>query len=355
MKLKKERIEWIDIARALTMFCVIVGHISPIGDIHTFMYSFHVPAFFFLSGIVTSCKGSFLQHTSKKIRTIMLPYYFFGIAAIAVYLLLGHLIPQSSMLSLKDCAYGLLYGSAKTDCMKFNLHLWFLPVLFVMNIIIYPIRRIAGKLGKPGAVMCVAAVISLVVSALIFTYKPLNYFPLGADTAVRLFPFFVAGNAASCFESIMKPCKKSAISATLYSVASVVLFTLTAALAKLNEMKTAEGFHVNYFRDYYGNRLLFWITAIAGIAAVIAVSKLIPPVKPLTYVGQKTLAILVMQKFPIMLFNTVIPFTAALIDNSNAIAITVLSVVTLICCLAVNLFAERFLPFVYGKRYSKKQ
>lgn len=354
MKLKKERIEWIDIARALTMFCVIVGHITPIGDIHTFMYSFHVPAFFFLSGMVTSCRGSFLQHTAKKIRTIMLPYYFFGIAAIAVYLLLGHLIPQSSMLSLKDCFYGLAYGSAKTDCMKFNLHLWFLPVLFVMNIIIYPIRRIAKRLGKQGTVMCIAAVISLVISALIFTYKPLNYFPLGADTAVRLFPFFIAGNAVSCSERIMMPRKKSAISTAVYPVVSVVLFALTAVLAKLNEMKTAEGFHVNYFRDYYGNSLLFWIAAISGIAAIIAVSKLIPPVKPLTYVGQKTLAILVMQKFPIMLFNTVIPFTAVLLDSSNVIAITVLSAVTVICCLAVNLFAERYLPFVYGKRYSIK-
>ncbi len=353
MKLKKERIEWIDIARALTMFCVIVGHITPGGDIHTFMYSFHVPAFFFLSGIFASCRDSFLKHTVKRFKNIMVPYYFFGIAAIAVYLLLGHLIPQSSMLTLKDCLYGLAVGSAKTDCMRFNLHLWFLPVLFVMNILIYPIRRIADKLHKPRTVMPVAVLISLAVSLAVFSYKPISFLPLGTDTAIRLFPFFIAGNAVSCFDCIMKPRKKSAKSATLYSVASVLLFTLTAVLAKLNEMKTSEDFHINYFRDYYGNRLLFWITAISGIAAVVIASKLIPPVKPLTYVGQKTLAILVMQKFPIMLFNSVIPFTAALLDNSNIAAITVLSAVTVICCLAANLLAEKYFPFVYGKNYKK--
>lgn len=353
MNLQGKRVEWADIARALTMFFVVIGHIAPIGNVHTLMYSFHVPAFFFLSGMFASCKDSFLKYTLKRFKNIMVPYYFFGAAAIAAYILFGHLIPQSSMLTLKDCIYGLVYGSAKTDCMKFNLHLWFLPVLFVMNILIYPIRRIADKLGKVSAVMCAAAVASFVVSNIVFVYKPLCFLPLGADTAVRLFPFFVAGNAAGCFDCVMSPRKKSALSASAYSAAAILLFAITAVLAKFNEIKTAAGFHVNYFRDYYGNRLLFWGTAICGIAMVVVVSKLIPPAKPLTFTGQKTLAILVMQKFPIMLFSSVIPFTAVLVDNSELPAIIILSVVVIVCCLAVNIFAERFLPFVYGRWYSK--
>ena len=55
--LNKDRIIYLDIARALTIFCVILGHVV---DSNTstkdLLYAFHMPAFFILSGIF--CKDS---------------------------------------------------------------------------------------------------------------------------------------------------------------------------------------------------------------------------------------------------------------------------------------------------------
>ena len=54
VKRKKARIELIDIAKALTIVLVILGHTT--GNLETpmyrrFLYAFHMPLFFFLAGL----------------------------------------------------------------------------------------------------------------------------------------------------------------------------------------------------------------------------------------------------------------------------------------------------------------
>ena len=55
--MNKDRIIYLDIARALTIFCVILGHIVDSStSTKSLLYAFHMPAFFFLSGIF--CKDN---------------------------------------------------------------------------------------------------------------------------------------------------------------------------------------------------------------------------------------------------------------------------------------------------------
>lgn len=354
MQLNKQRIEWVDIARMLAITFVVIGHVAPAGNLHTYLYSFHVPSFFFLSGLFVNTDTTFLKHITKRFKSIMVPYYFFGLAAIFAYLLFGRLVTQKDLLTLSECLYGLLAASVKTNCLKFNLHLWFLPVLFVMNILIYPVRYIVQKIESCcktdiRLLMCFTTLVSFVISCFAFRFLHLNFFPFGADTAIKLFPFFVAGNTASEFKRFMAFTPQKAGGKLLLGFISAVLFAVTAILSKLNELQTAENFHVNYTRDYHGNSLLFWTAAICGTAAILTVSRIIPPVKPLTYTGAKTLAILVMQKFPIMIFNSVIPFTVSTISDGNIAVILAVSLITIVCCLVVNVIIEKLFPFVYGK------
>lgn len=47
----RQRIDWIDTAKGLCMILVIVGHTLPYGNLmRNFIFSFHMPAFFFLTG-----------------------------------------------------------------------------------------------------------------------------------------------------------------------------------------------------------------------------------------------------------------------------------------------------------------
>lgn len=53
----RQRIDWIDTAKGLCMILVIVGHTLPYGNLmRNFIFSFHMPAFFFLTGCCFSRK-----------------------------------------------------------------------------------------------------------------------------------------------------------------------------------------------------------------------------------------------------------------------------------------------------------
>lgn len=47
----KKRIAYVDIAKILGMFFIIYGHTLRNGEVTTWIYTFHVPLFFFLSGV----------------------------------------------------------------------------------------------------------------------------------------------------------------------------------------------------------------------------------------------------------------------------------------------------------------
>ena len=57
---KSRRIETIDIAKAITIFCVILGHTTGNLDTPMFrrvLYAFHMPLFFLLAGLSIKPKG----------------------------------------------------------------------------------------------------------------------------------------------------------------------------------------------------------------------------------------------------------------------------------------------------------
>lgn len=85
-KKKKARIELIDIAKAITIILVILGHTT--GNLETPMYrrliySFHMPLFFFLAGMSIKPKalksfGEWKGFIWKNLRALVVPYLIFA-------------------------------------------------------------------------------------------------------------------------------------------------------------------------------------------------------------------------------------------------------------------------------------
>ena len=74
----RQRIDWIDTAKGLCMILVIVGHTLPYGNLmRNFIFSFHMPAFFFLSGMTFRPEKykTCLDYIKKRGRTLILPYF----------------------------------------------------------------------------------------------------------------------------------------------------------------------------------------------------------------------------------------------------------------------------------------
>ena len=83
----KNRIDWIDMAKGYGMLAVIIAHIC-VGPLHTWIYTFHMPLFFFLSGYVFSNKEAFNIFIKKKAKALIVPYFSLGIPTVVFTVLL---------------------------------------------------------------------------------------------------------------------------------------------------------------------------------------------------------------------------------------------------------------------------
>lgn len=73
-----KRIACLDYARVFAALLVIYGHVLPYGSsIRTFIYAFHMPFFFIVSGMLHKYRGSI--DWKKYFRTLIVPAIFFNI------------------------------------------------------------------------------------------------------------------------------------------------------------------------------------------------------------------------------------------------------------------------------------
>ena len=93
-----KRIEWVDIARGIGIILVILGHIG-IGKVGKFIYSFHIPLFFFLSGFCFSGNNIDIKFFFKKrLKKLIILYVFLGIDICTIEVIF---IKQSSKIFLE--------------------------------------------------------------------------------------------------------------------------------------------------------------------------------------------------------------------------------------------------------------
>ena len=137
----KRRISWIDVAKGLGIIFIVIGHSLKTGWLREYLYSFHVPFFFFLSGITYRYKEEKKNFWNKKIKSIVVPYLVFGLISILIYRVLGEfasdkLGSEISSTRILPNLIGLIYGNSKTGYMRWNLPLWFLTCLITTTLIV---------------------------------------------------------------------------------------------------------------------------------------------------------------------------------------------------------------------------
>ena len=124
----RQRISWLDTAKGLAILLVVLGHVSflptPVLGV---IYAFHMPLFFFLSGILLfRKKEQFVPFLKKKVQTLIVPYYLFLLLQVAI------LAPVAALGFHHAGAYlpgvGALSGGSE---------LWFLFALFFVEMLLF--------------------------------------------------------------------------------------------------------------------------------------------------------------------------------------------------------------------------
>lgn len=145
------------------------------------IYSFHMPLFFFISGVIYEIcieKGKYRKagkFIGKKGKRLIVPYVFWGIVVVTpVMELLGFTEDGVG----KYIINGILLG-------RNNRHLWYLLSLFCMFVVTDAIRRIV----KNRKIWCVVLGIAI-AAALLYNHAP-GIFNIGST--MRCWVYFVAG------------------------------------------------------------------------------------------------------------------------------------------------------------------
>lgn len=201
--MEKKRIEWIDAAKGFTMLLVILGHcfdgyisagIFPddfywLQEGHSFIYSFHMPLFFIMSGFLFyyTYSNYSISKLKYKIFDILILYFMFSVVQISIQILMVGKINRH--LNMSDIFYLPIYTVPPY---------WYLYVLAAL----YLISNVFFSKISIGKIL-----VTFTICLFSTLFIHIDEFSL-SNIAYYLF-FFVFGGALVTFDVDLKKWEKS--------------------------------------------------------------------------------------------------------------------------------------------------
>ena len=319
----KEYISWIDTAKGLGVFFVVLGHLwygSSNNEINQLIYSFHVPFFWILSGYIANYNHKQkLKECYKKFIRLIIPAIFFIVISLPIY--------------LKDVQDQQLAEKLRTifyvdGIIAFNLPVWYLVVLFEVSIC----DIISGLTKRNVYVKSLSIIVLFCISYII--YKKRIILPFGLDKAILGLAFYIVGNVIrNHFQIIFK--EKILLIISLYIWVMIAL-------------------HFNGKVSVY-NMVLgsFWNFVIAAIAGSVVFMNLA------IFLEDKILQLKKISCNSILILGThfFIVDQVLLLSKKCSVLYTyyfdffavLLTILMLILYEPIGIFVNKFLPFVNGK------
>lgn len=340
------RIHWIDIARAFFIIAIVIGHLYNDGYIRYWVFSFHVPAFFFISGFCFKYKVGFIRILKEKVRKIVIPYLVFSLFSILIFWIASLLIPGVGNLLECDLAtniFVMLYGNSKPNTMKYNLPLWFLSCFFVVSVALWCIESLNKKWNK-SRILCM---IFCVILGGILSKIQTIILPWHIETAVSMIVWSLLGiEMRSHWEKIEHFFEERSGSIQSQYRNAIFLIALGAWAATFNSRI------VGVRNDHYGNLIVYYIAAFVSICGFLYLSYCIHSNKALEYIGRNSLVILALHKFPIIFFQEMLKPTAEMLAVPNSLSAIVCGAIVASISIGISLlsgiFIERFCPWALG-------
>ena len=154
---KSKRIDYLDMAKGIGILLVIIGHISYVSEpVRQYISTFHMPLFFVISGMLLLYKkeeeNNFRDFVVKRFHGLMIPYFICSACVLAI---------ESIRIIWKDANTweNILRQLFQTLCLQGVSVLWFLPALFIGELLFVLIRKHCSHL-QTGIVLVIVCVVT---------------------------------------------------------------------------------------------------------------------------------------------------------------------------------------------------
>jgi acyltransferase len=336
------RLAWLDAAKGLGIALIVWGHIYSITEpttLQVYVYAFHVPLFFFISGLTfDATRNSFSELFRSKARTLLRPYLVYAFLGFLFYLA-GYLFAQRMGLKIAQFDYGLLpplvgilYGSLG-DGHLVNTPVWFVVALFCT-------LMLGQAINQPALPRIWRVGVALIIGAMGYVLGDLVKLPFSLGPAMLGLVFFQAAVELKTWVFGLK------------SRMSTLWVVLVTSLV-ISAFSPVNGF-VAQATPAVGNFGWFLLFGFAGTFATLALVQTFDGHLPwLAFLGRYSLPIMVIH-FLIIKSVKVVMTSVAHIDLATIDASTVYGAIVLLATTALLIPAvfimERYLPWTLGKR-----
>ena len=308
-----KRILWIDYAKSICIYLVLLGHAHASQPVTDFIYTFHMPLFFFLSGCLFSFEKhpNFKEFAIKRFKGLMVPYLWINLITYLFWLFAGRNFGEDATISTTwySPIIGILLGYSKQ--MIHNTPMWFFICLYFLEIFYYLLFKPLQKKSK--SIKISVLIVIAVIGYTNYAYNPYTL-PFCLGTAIVGMVFYGIGN---------------------------------------------ENGYIIMDTNNYNNYILFFIGSFAGICMINLSSNFLS-LKPvfqniIIYISKNTLII---NSFHLLTFSflkgimvfvfhiPVEPLYGKIVPN------IVFALVSLFSCLPIAYIINKHFPFIIGKKRS---
>lgn len=339
--MKKQRIEWLDVLRCIGMYLVVIGHVTRDGSrdgFRYYIYSFHMPLFFMISGasyyLQTKSKVfTFKEMLKNKARTLVWPYFTLNFFAFWIWIL------NFKILSYKDTSilkliFAVFYSHEHQISAVSNAT-WFLLTLF-LTIMVFYLLQMWSKNDERILTLMVLVIgsygYSMSLSDKIF-YSPWHLETVPMALVVFLMGYLFVKHIDFMMELLGNYKRQIAI--------CIICFVGAFCCARYNVK-------ISMAVSTYGSFMLY-MGAVVGFSIVcLLISMWIPKLKIMKFVGRNTIVFLAFHA-PVFRFMEVFSETTKNIINEHPILV---GTAVFFLMIPVAWIFDRYLPFLLGRKKS---
>lgn len=322
--MSSKRIEYFDSAKALLIFFVVLGHILIILNpeynriffslLQSFIYSFHMPAFFLIHGILCNVEKWRDMPTKKYVLrraySLIVPYLFFEVIG--------------SIWKAIFCNQQLMDGLYYLITIQCNVGAdWFLPAMFMGSLLFMIYIKHPRK---------AYAVVSAVISFILPMFLPKSQFFIVLGRAFLAYGFIMTGHLIKVLFLSEKVKKLSILSMTFVGTTVVAVISLKWG-------------GNDFYTCTVSNPITFVIGGIIGTIMILGLSRILE-CKMLTYIGKHSLIIMGTHQLVIYAITSLYP---AIYGGNLIGGVGIMIAIILFEIPVISIFKQYFSLFVGRK------